>query len=212
MRRNARNHWRRIVQEISELAQQGGKKGLWKLSRWSRKVVGKPHEDPHLLALRESPDAEGTTDNTERTRLLVKKFFPGPPQADLSDIASDTQPTRMLDIDKEVTIEEVRSLLSSLPNNKTPGPDEIPNEILKILGPTIKQGLAHAISKSFAEGSLPTRFNESTIVVLRKEGKGDYTLTGSYRPIALENILAKLVEKALTNRILDVAEEYTLLL
>ena len=49
-------------------------------------------------------------------------------------------------------------------------------------------------------------------MVLRKEGKGDYTLTGSYRPIALENTLAKLVEKALTNRILDAAEEHTLLL
>ena len=67
------------------------------------------------------------------------------------------------------------------------------------------------MSKFFAEESLPLRFNESTIVVLRKEEKRDYTLTGSYRFIALENILAKLVEKALANRITSVAEKYTLL-
>ena len=67
------------------------------------------------------------------------------------------------------------------------------------------------MSRSFAEGSLPSRFNESTTVILRKEGKGDYTLTGSYRSIALENTLAKLVEKALANRITSVAEEHTLL-
>ena len=67
------------------------------------------------------------------------------------------------------------------------------------------------ISKFFAKGSLLLRFNESTIVVLRKERKGDYTLTGSYRPIVLKNILAKLIEKALANRITSVAEEYTLL-
>ena len=79
MRRNARNHWRRVVQEVSEAAQQGGKKGLWKLSQWSRKVAGKPHENPHLPALRERPDEEGTLDDIERTRLLIKKFFLGPP-------------------------------------------------------------------------------------------------------------------------------------
>jgi Reverse transcriptase (RNA-dependent DNA polymerase)/Endonuclease-reverse transcriptase len=211
MRRNARNHWRRVVQDVSEAARQGGKKGLWKLSQWSRKVAGKPHEDSHLPALREHPDDKGTSDDAERTRLLAKKFFPGPPQADLSDIAGEAQPTRTLNVAEEVSLEEIRGLIHSLPNNKTPGPDEIPNEVLKILGPTIEQDLARAISKAFAEGSLPARFNESTTVALRKEGKGDYTLTGSYRPIALENTLAKLVEKALANRITSAAEEHTLL-
>ena len=211
MRRNARNHWRRIVQDISEAVKQGGKKGLWKLSQWSRKRAGKPHEDPHLPALREHPDEKGTTDDTERTRLLAKRFFPGPPQADLSDIASEPQPTRTLDITEEVTVEEIRSLLHSLPNDKTPGPDEIPNEALKILSPTIERDLAYATSKAFSDGTLPKRFNESTTVVLRKEGKGDYTLTGSYRPIALENTLAKLIEKALANRLTDAAEEHALL-
>ena len=210
MRRNARNHWRRIVQEVSEAAQQGGR-GLWKLSKWSRKVAGKPHEDPHLPALRDHPDKEGTLDDVERTRLLAKRFFPDPPQADLSDIASEAQPTHTLEIDEEVTLEEIRGLLNSLPNNKAPGPDEIPNEILKALGPTIEQGLAGAISEAFASGSLPSRYNESTTVVLRKEGKGDYTLTSSYRPITLENTLVKLVEKALANRIINAAEEHALL-
>ena len=110
-----------------------------------------------------------------------------------------------------MTLEEIRALINSLLSNKAPGLNEIPNEVLKILGPTIEEGLAHAISRSFARGSLPPRYNESTIVVLRKEGKGDYTLISSYRLIALENILVKLVEKALANRITSVAEEYALL-
>jgi len=50
------------------------------------------------------------------------------------------------------------------------------------------------------------------MVVLRKEGKKDYFLLGSYRLIALENMLAKVLEKYVANIILEAAEEYRLLL
>ena len=78
--------------------------------------------------------------------------------------------------------------------------------MLKALSPTLDQGLAHTISKAFAEGTLPQRYRESTTIVLRKDGKKDYSLPGSYRPIALENTLVKVVEKALANRIIEAAE------
>ena len=48
--------------------------------------------------------------------------------------------------------------------------------------------------------------------ILRKEGKADYLLLGSYRPIALENTLSKILEKVITYRIADTAKEYALLL
>jgi len=48
-------------------------------------------------------------------------------------------------------------------------------------------------------------------VVLYKEEKKDYSLLGSYRPIALKNTLAKVLEKYIANIILEAAEEYKLL-
>ena len=63
------------------------------------------------------------------------------------------------------------------------------------------------MSTALAGGSLPYRYKESTTIVLRKEGKKDYSLPSSYRPIALENTLAKVIEKALANRIADAAEK-----
>ena len=48
-------------------------------------------------------------------------------------------------------------------------------------------------------------------MVLRKEGKKDYSLLGSYRPIAFENTLAKVLEKHVANIILEIVEEYGLL-
>ena len=49
-------------------------------------------------------------------------------------------------------------------------------------------------------------------MILYKEGKKDYSLLGSYRLIAFKNTLAKVLEKYIANIILEVVEEYRLLL
>jgi hypothetical protein len=49
-------------------------------------------------------------------------------------------------------------------------------------------------------------------VILQKEGKADYLIPGSYRPIALENTLSKILEKVIADRIADTAKKYDLLL
>ena len=50
------------------------------------------------------------------------------------------------------------------------------------------------------------------MVVLYKEGKADYLLLGSYRPIALENTLSKILERVIIEYMVDIAKEYALLL
>ena len=108
-------------------------------------------------------------------------------------------PERTLSLPPEVTEQDLEQIIKKLPNNKTPGPDGIPNEALKQLRPTIQADLAIAISKHFAAGTLPASYRESTTIALRKEGKEDYTILNSYRPITLKNTLAKLIKKVLTN-------------
>ena len=46
---------------------------------------------------------------------------------------------------------------------------------------------------------------------LRKDGKADYFLTNSYRPIALENTIAKVYKKLLATLISQKAKERGLL-
>ena len=48
--------------------------------------------------------------------------------------------------------------------------------------------------------------------ILYKEGKVDYLFLGSYRPIALENTLSKILERVIVDYIVDMAKEYALLL
>jgi len=66
---------------------------------------------------------------------------------------------------------EIDSVLQGLPNNKAPGPDGIPNEVLKALAHALTPYLAHAAGSCLARGVLPSSYRESTTIVIRKEGK-----------------------------------------
>ena len=70
----------------------------------------------------------------------------------------------------------------------------------------ITKGLALALTRSFTIGRLPDRFRETITIPLYQERKKDYSISAAYRPIALKNTLAKLIEKILANKIIEVAE------
>jgi hypothetical protein len=152
-------------------------------------------------------------DSKEKAKILAGKFFPITGNADLSDIIAEEQPERrQVDVTPNISPEEISELVRKLPNNKAPGPDEIPNEILKIVVPETAQSLAKASSQCLAGGMMPRQLKESITIVLRKEGKKDYSLPGSYRPIALKNSLAKVLEKRVANVMAEAAESHNLLL
>ena len=48
-------------------------------------------------------------------------------------------------------------------------------------------------------------------MVLQKEGKADYTVPSSYYPITLENMLGKVLERLVTERLSEVLERESLL-
>jgi hypothetical protein len=83
--------------------------------------------------------------------------------------------------------------------------------VLKALVSEIGEGIARGINESLVKRVLPVGYRESTTITLRKEGKKDYSLLNAYRLIALENTLAKVVEKVIANRISIVAESRGLL-
>jgi hypothetical protein len=77
-----------------------------------------------------------------------------------------------------------------LKNGEAPGPDGIPNELLKDL----PEGVHQAIHKLFIlirmTGTMPKAWKESQTVLLHKKGN-EHDL-GNWRPIALANTLYKL--------------------
>jgi len=118
----------------------------------------------------------------------------------------------VLNISPTILIEEISKFIRSLLNKKALGLDSIPNKVLKVAALVIIKDLAEAASHYFASGIILESLKESITVVLYKEGKKDYSLLGSYRPIALKNMLAKVLEKHVANIISKAAEEHRLLL
>ena len=215
MRRNGRTRWRKLVEELTDEAGHQGhphNRGLWRLSRWSRRERGQRLGPTILPALRET-DATPLVDAEDaKAEVLRGKFFPESGQADLSDVSdAGSCDFSRFQMDATVSSEELRDVISGLPNGKAPGPDQIPNEAWKKVEGEIVDDLAAVITGILRSGWLPESFKESTTVVLRKEKKKDYSLPGSYRPIALENTIAKIVEKVLARRITTEAEQRGLL-
>jgi len=68
-----------------------------------------------------------------------------------------------------------------------------------------------AVRQCLTSGSIPEQLKESLTVVLKKDSKKDYSLPSSYRPITLENTLAKVIEKLVAEAITDTMEEQDLL-
>jgi hypothetical protein len=123
-----------------------------------------------------------------------------------------------MDILLEVSGESLKETIKGLPNSKAPGPDRIPNEILKLLAATDEEEtnqfchtFAKAITTVFCQGEIPQCLKDSLTVALRKPAKKDYFLVAAYRPIALENTFTKVLEKILADRIAEAAEARDLL-
>ena len=92
-------------------------------------------------------------------------------------------------------------LVKFLKRGKAPGPDTIPNEVLR-LGTTTS--LFHHLAKLFTSsiqlGYIPTAWKVATLRMLLKPDKLP-SLTTSYRPISLISSIMKLFERVIEQRL-----------
>ena len=96
------------------------------------------------------------------------------------------------------TAEEIRSLISKLPNKKSSGFDNIDNIILKKIKDCISPKLAEIFNLSMLEGIFPKKMKLAEVVPLYKSK--EKFLVNNYRPISLLITLSKLIEKVIYKR------------
>ena len=77
-----------------------------------------------------------------------------------------------------------------LSNNKRPGPDGIPNELIKHLPDELHLAIHNLFVLMWMTGTTPQSWKESSTILLHK--KGSELDLNNYRPIALANTLYKL--------------------
>jgi hypothetical protein len=94
-----------------------------------------------------------------------------------------------------LTIVEFLNAFKTLKKNKSPGPDEISNELLMYMGDKAKRALFNMFEAMWDTGHTPSFLKCSDIILLFK--KGDRSEVKNYRPITLMDSLLKLYEKVL---------------
>ena len=84
-RRVSRDNWRRFIQELTEDQSKPYNKGLWILSKWSRKA-STAKVDPQLPDLRRSIEDPFTDNNITKADIFAAKFFPKTGIVDFNNI------------------------------------------------------------------------------------------------------------------------------
>ena len=150
--------------------------------------------------------------HNQKTEELQKAFFPLPPQADFTDIeqALNSYP-EAVPYTPVITIHQIRRAIEKSAPNKAPGPDEIPNSVLKRALPKIEWHLRAILQGTLNLGYFPKKLKETTTVVLRKPERPDYTIAKAYRPIALESTIGKTFESIMAEIMSYLTEHYQLL-
>jgi ribonuclease HI len=98
------------------------------------------------------------------------------------------------------TIRELQDAIDASKNNKSPGEDRIPYELIKHLHKNVRKVLLSFYNKVWTTGVIPKEWNHAIIMPILKPNK-DPTAPESYRPISLTPTLCKIMEKMITNRL-----------
>ena len=110
-----------------------------------------------------------------------------------------------------VAREDLDYQLARLSNRSAPGPDELPNELLKTAPREFRQALLDSLNEILENGtSPPTDWLGGLVRFLPKPG-GDPLAPGGYRPVCLQNTVYKLLSAVVNDRLYRLCERHGLL-
>ncbi|MBW0544884.1 hypothetical protein O181_084599 [Austropuccinia psidii MF-1] len=213
-RRSMLKHQNQSSKEAYYECQQRFKQKIWELksNHWKRFLAekGPDHayrayrftknkQDEEITPLK---NGEGnlTSDVTEKSNLLFHGTSIVETAADLRDIPIREQPNRPPTFPL-ITEDKIKNAIEELPNKKAPGPDGIPNELIKISKPLLTMHLLYLYNACLRQGNYPNIWKETRTAIIRKAAKEDYTDPNAYRPIALLDTLGKLFKKIINRRL-----------
>ena len=182
--------------------------GLWRLAKWAKDKSEKTRELPKMPNLIKDGQIASTFE--EKTDMLKQKLFPPAPPADLSDIEGSFYPSPP-HCPIIVTRSEVTESIRRLKPDMAPGPDGIANRIVKACSEKLSDLLTPLFQACIDQAYHPRTFKTANTITLRKIDKDDYTAPNAYRPIALLNMLGKVMESIMSKKITHLAETHRLL-
>jgi hypothetical protein len=104
-------------------------------------------------------------------------------------------------------MEEVHKALHKMKNNKSPGTDTIPSELIKFGGESLIKRIYELIRKVRAQQKIPDEWRRNVICPIHK--KGDVLECANYRGLSLLNTTHKVLSNIIYARLLPHTEAQT---
>lgn len=103
---------------------------------------------------------------------------------------------------RPITLNDVKSQIKNLENNKSPGLDKIDNKTIKALPDSALLYLTLIFNNVLRHGHFPHQWKMAIVTMIPKPGKPTEELN-SYRPISLLSGLSKILERLLLTRMFE---------
>eukprot|EP00253_Pinus_taeda_P030838 PITA_30838 len=100
---------------------------------------------------------------------------------------------------REISLEEVEEAIRSMPNDKAPGPDGFTINFYKACWSIVKQEVWEVVEDSRHSGTILKSLNSTFLALIPKVE--DAKTPDKFRPIALCNVICKIISKVIANRL-----------
>ena len=107
-----------------------------------------------------------------------------------------------------VTLDQLHSVIISLPDKDSCVPGNVPIKILKLCFPYIGRFLLQIINSSIVSESVPTSWKCAIVIPLHK--RGEPSQASNFRPITNVPVICKVVEKLVHQQITNYLDHYHL--
>jgi ribonuclease HI len=192
-------HWEAYLSDL-------GPNDIWTAARFTT-GSGTDGGGTRIPTLRTADGTHAT--NEEKSKALSRTFFP-PPPTDTSIPPGFNYPTPCADL-PDIHISQIKRAINKLSPHKAPGPDGVPNVVYKECVSLIAQILRDILQACIDLDEWIIEWLITMIAAVRKPGRSDYSIPGSYRPISLKNGIPKIYTSVMSELLMFFAEKFALL-
>lgn len=146
-----------------------------------------------------------TTNSKETAKALLYKFYP-----DDTPNINNFQNTLSIDMNKPsnnpqneppFSLLEIIECLKTMNHKKAPGSDHLTSDICFQFATNFPDIITNIMNRCLELKYFPKTWKGAIAKIIPKHNKTDFTETSSYRPIGLINVMGKLLEKLIINRL-----------